>query len=89
MTVQAMTPDLARELRVPAGTTGLVVTNVDESGAAARAGIQSGDVIRSVDGQAVTSTSEFRDSIARRTGRPALVLVQRQNQTSYVALPRG
>ena len=89
MSLQALTPELARELRVPAGTTGLAVTDVDRSGAAARAGIQSGDVVRSVDGTAVTSTSEFRDSMARRTGRPALVLVQRQNQSSFVALPRG
>jgi serine protease Do len=89
MSLQALTPDLARELRVPGGTTGLAVTDVDGSGAAARAGIQSGDVIRQVDGKAVTSTSEFRDAIARRTGRPALVLVQRQNQSSFVTLPRG
>jgi len=89
MSLQALTPDLARELRVPAGTTGLAVTDVDGSGAAARAGIQSGDVIRQVDGKAVTSTSEFRDAIARRSGRPALVLVQRQNQSSFVTLPRG
>jgi serine protease Do len=89
MSFQALTPDLARELRVPGGTTGLAVTDVDGSGAAARAGIQSGDVIRQVDGKAVTSTSEFRDAIARRTGRPALVLVQRQNQSSFVTLPRG
>jgi serine protease Do len=89
MTLQAMTPDLARELRVPAGTTGLAVTDVDESGAAGRAGIQSGDVIRQVDGRAVASTSEFRDAMTRRTGRPALVLVQRQNQTSFIALPRN
>ncbi|HEY6359108.1 MAG TPA: Do family serine endopeptidase, partial [Vicinamibacterales bacterium] len=89
MTLQAMTPDLARELRVPAGTTGLAVTDVDPAGAAARAGIQSGDVIRSVDGQAIASTSQFRDSMARRTGRPALLLVQRQDQTSFVAIPRN
>jgi serine protease Do len=89
MTVQALTPELARELRVPAGTTGLAVTDVDPSGAAARAAIQSGDVIRQVDGRAVTSISDFRDAMARRTGRPALVLVQRQGQTSFVALPRG
>jgi serine protease Do len=89
LTVQAMTPDIARELRVPAGTSGLAVTDVDQAGAAARAGIQSGDVIRQVDGRAVTSISEFRDAMARRAGRPALALVQRQNQTLFVALPRG
>ncbi len=89
MTLQAMTPDLARELRVPTGTTGLAVTDVDPAGAAARALIQAGDVIRQVDGRAVTSTSEFRDAMSRGTGRPALVLVQRQNQSSFVALPRN
>jgi serine protease Do len=89
MSLQAMTPDLARELRVPAGTTGLVVTDVDQSGAAARAGIQSGDVIRSVDGRAVTSTTELRDAMARNTSKPALILIQRQNQTFFRALPRG
>jgi len=89
MTLQAMTPDLARELRVPAGTTGLVVTDVDPSGAAARALIQAGDVIRQMDGQAVTSTSAFREAMSSHTGRPALVLIQRQDQTHFVALPRN
>lgn len=89
MTLQAMTPDLARELRVPAGTTGLAVTDVDPSGAAARASIQAGDVIRQVDGQAVTSTSAFREVLSSHTGRPALVLIQRQDQTHFVALPRN
>jgi serine protease Do len=89
MTLQPMTPELASELRVPAGTTGLAVTNVDESGAAARAHIQPGDVIRQVDGQAVTSAAAFREAMSRHTGRPALVMIQRQNQTSFVALPRN
>jgi len=89
MTVEALTPELAHELRVPVGTTGLAVIDVDASGAAARAGIQSGDVIRQVDGRAVTSTSALREAISRSTGKPALVLVQRQNQTFFRALPRN
>jgi hypothetical protein len=42
-----------------------------------------------VDGHAVTSTSELRAALSRNTGRPALLLVQRQNQSSFVALPRN
>ena len=89
MTVQGLTPDLARTYRVPAGTTGLVVTDVDDSGAAARAGIHPGDVVRQVDGRAVASTSEFRDALSRRTDRPAMLSVQRQGQTFFVAVPRS
>jgi serine protease Do len=89
MTVQGLTPDLARQYRVPTGTTGLVVTDVEASGAAARAGVQSGDVVRQVDGRAVTSATEFRDVLSRRTDRPAMLSVQRQGRTFFVAVPRG
>jgi serine protease Do len=89
MTVEGLTPALAREVQVPAGTTGVVVTDVDQSGAAARAGIRPGDVIRQVDGHAVTSASALRDALAGRTDRPALVSVQRQDATFFVAIPRS
>jgi Do/DeqQ family serine protease len=89
MSVQGLTPDLARQYKVPAGTTGLVVSDVDSSGVAARAGIQPGDVIRQVDGRAVNSTSEFRDALTRRTDRPAMLSVLRQGRMFFVAVPRG
>jgi Do/DeqQ family serine protease len=89
MTTSAITPEIARELRLPAGTSGVAVTDVDDSGAAARAGIQPGDVIKQVDGRAVTSTSELRDALSRRTDRPSMLAVQRRNQTFFVAIPRG
>jgi Do/DeqQ family serine protease len=89
MSVQGLTPDLARQYRVPTGTTGLIVTDVDDSGAAARANIRPGDVIRQVDGRAVSTTTEFRDALSRRTDRPAMLSVQRQGQTFFVAIPRG
>jgi S1-C subfamily serine protease len=89
MTTSVITPEIARELRLPAGTSGVAVTDVDDSGAAARAGIQPGDVIKQVDGRAVTSTSELRDALSRRTDRPSMLAVQRRNQTFFVAIPRG
>jgi Do/DeqQ family serine protease len=88
LTVEAMTPEIARQLRVPAGTTGVAVTDIDDSSAAFRAGIHVGDVIRSVDGQVITSASAFRDALSRRSDRPALLVVQRQDQRSYIAVPR-
>ena len=49
MQVQNLTPDLAKQLGIHTGVTGVVVTDVDPSSAAAEAAIQRGDVIQEVD----------------------------------------
>ena len=45
ITVEPLTPDLAKQLGLGAGATGVVVADVDPAGAAAEAGIQPGDLI--------------------------------------------
>ena len=45
MTVQPLTPEVARELQLNGRQEGVVITNVDPDGAAAAAGLQEGDVI--------------------------------------------
>jgi Do/DeqQ family serine protease len=86
MTLEALTPDLARQLRLPSGSEGVAVTDIDPSGAAARAGIQSGDVIRQVDGQPVRSAPQLKDALNRGTDKPALLYVQRGANSFYLAL---
>jgi serine protease Do len=86
LTVEALTPSIAQQLGVPRGTTGVAVTNVDSESAAARAGIQNGDVIRRVNGRRVESASAFHEAIGQSGNRPALLYVQRGDQTFYVAL---
>jgi serine protease Do len=86
MTVQPLTKDLADQLGVKA-TLGLVVTDVDPAGAAAEAGIQSGDVIEQVNGQAVTDAAGLRSQLAaRHDGRPSLLLVNRHGQHAFLTL---
>ena len=50
--VQALTPEIARQLQLPAATKGVVVAQVDPRSAAAEAGLQEGDVIQQVNRQA-------------------------------------
>ena len=45
ISVEALTPELSQRLRLPAGTQGVVVTEVDPSGPAAIAGLQERDVM--------------------------------------------
>jgi S1-C subfamily serine protease len=83
-----MTPELASRLEVPPSTDGLVVDQVDPNGVAAAAGIQPGDIIRQIDGKPVKSPSDLRAGYHAKSDRPALVLVQRHDQTYYAAVER-
>jgi len=58
----SVTPDIAHSLGLPSAVGGLV-SQVVEGSAAAKAGIRTGDVITSVNGQRVKSNSELRNSI--------------------------
>jgi serine protease Do len=89
VTVAPLTPELAQQLGVRRGTTGVVVDSVDPGGPAAQAGIQSGDLIQEVNRQAVRSPSELRDALAKSGNRPPLLLVNRGGQAVFVSVPLG
>jgi S1-C subfamily serine protease len=68
---------------------GLLVTRVDPSGAAANAGIRQGDLIQEVNRQPVRTLAEFNAALARSEAKPALVLVKRRDQVTYLTLKAG
>lgn len=53
---------------------------------AAQVGLQSGDIILSVDGQPVTGTDELISVINTRLGQPVQLEIQRNGQTSTVSI---
>ncbi|MEP7156803.1 MAG: Do family serine endopeptidase [Betaproteobacteria bacterium] len=71
--------DDRKELKVEFG----VLVN-DAEGAAARAGIQSGDVILSFNNTDVKSTAQLNDLAAKSTAKNVALLVKREDQTRYV-----
>ena len=85
VSVEDVTARNARELRVPAGTTGVVVTDIDPGSTAARSGLQRGDVIQEVNRRPVRNTTEFERAI-RSSKDETLLLVNRQGNTLYVAV---
>lgn len=87
LAVTPVTPRVAEEMDLPARTSGLLVTDVDPDGTAASVGIQSGDLIKSVNGRPVQTVAALRTALAAHTGKPALVLVERQGEPVFVALP--
>ncbi len=62
MTVKPLTKDLARSYGVDM-TNGLVITDVQSDGIAARKGLQAGDVITGVNQQSVTTLQDYRNAL--------------------------
>jgi serine protease Do len=82
LTLQPVTPQIARALNLPAGTNGVVITAIDPSSDAADKGLQRGDVIVAVQSQRVTTPAQVAAAVeaARRAGRTSvLLLVKRGN----------
>ena len=84
--VEPLTPQLANRLEVPRDTDGVVITDVDPDGRAADAGLREGDVIRQVDGKAVHSAAELRSALGGKSDRPALMLVQRGDNSFFATI---
>jgi Do/DeqQ family serine protease len=87
MTLEPLTPSLASQMNLPRGAAGVAVTAVDPSSGAARAGLQAGDVITQLNGQAVDSPAKAREILSGQHERPAMAAILRGTQRFYVALP--
>ena len=85
VSVQALTPDIARELKLDSNVKGVVVTDVDESSAAAAAGLQRGDVILEVNRQPVQSVDEFQHAVSKNA-TSTLLRVNRNGGTIFIAI---
>ncbi|HEV2386225.1 MAG TPA: DegQ family serine endoprotease [Candidatus Acidoferrales bacterium] len=87
--VQALTPELAQQLSLPANTRGVVIAAVDPSSPAAGT-LQRGDVIQQVNRKPVSNPVEFDQAVQQAGSSPILLLVNRGGQTIYVVIsPSG
>jgi len=88
LSVQALTSDLRRQLQIPEGTTGVIITDVDADSRAAAAGLEQGDVIVQVNHKAVNTVADFNAAIKAGTSREStLLLVKRGPGTLFVVVP--
>jgi len=79
MRVYRLTPEIARKLKMKE-TEGVVVTELDPDGKAARAGLQIGDVIKEIDNKPVMTKRDLTAAIkAAETGAELRMLIMRMN----------
>jgi len=86
ITVAPLTADRATQLGLRRGAQGVVVTDVDPTSPAARAGIQPDDVITEVNRQPVKSATDFRAALKNSGSRPVLLLINRDGRTVFLAV---
>jgi len=78
LSLTPLTPNLARRYGLST-TEGLLITNVKEYSAAARAGLQPGDIILEVNRNKVTSVREFQNILKKtESGEEIIMLVRRE-----------
>jgi serine protease Do len=86
ITLNNITPDVARRLELPAGSRGAVVTEVDPDGPAARS-LRAGDVILQVNRQPVATASEASQVLrAVPAGRTVAMRILRAGEEQFVTI---
>ena len=88
MQLQTLTPDLKRKLDVPPEVNqGVVITDIDPSSSAARAGLQPGDVVLEINRQRVGTPTDVQRLWQNGKGN-ILLLVLRKGSTNFVVVKR-
>lgn len=86
LSLRPATPELLKQLQLPADTKGLIVTEVDPDGAAAEEGVSQGDVILEINRKSVGTIEDVQSALEKSGDRPVLLLVNRKGQTVYLTV---
>lgn len=85
--VETLTGETARQLGYDRDERGVVVTQVDPSGLAARTGIRRGDIVVAIDDSAIDSVADFRDAVRKHDLKDGIRMqIMRDGARRYVYL---
>jgi serine protease Do len=89
MEVGPISPEDARELELPRGRGGAIVTDVDRNSPAAYAGVLPNDVILEVNRQPVSNVSQVTRELQRAVpGQPVFLLLWRDGNENFVTMTK-
>jgi serine protease Do len=86
LTVDELAPQLARQLGLPARTSGVVITDVEAGTPAERAGLSRGDIIQEINRRQVTSLRDFEQLTRGLGNQPVLLLINRGGNTIFAVV---
>jgi serine protease Do len=88
LTLQDLTPAMARRLQIPANQAGALISDVDPDSGSASVGVRPGDVILSVNRKLVSSAEEAGRELQKvRSGGLAQLLLWRSNPPGQLFVP--
>jgi serine protease Do len=89
LTLQNVTPQIARRLQLPSGQSGAVITEVDPDSPSATAGIRPGDIILSVNRTPIANAADAGRELNKiASGRLAQLLVWRNGGEVFVTVKK-
>jgi serine protease Do len=89
MTLDPITPDVARRVDLPSNAGGALVTDVDRNSPAANGGVLPGDIILEVNRQKVANVSQITRELQKvQLGQPAFMLVWRDGNNVFVTMTK-
>jgi serine protease Do len=90
MTLDPITPEIARRLDLPASSAGgAIVVDVDRNSPAARGGVIPGDVILEVNRQKVANVSQINRELQKiQNGQVAFLLIWRDGNNQFVTMTK-
>jgi serine protease Do len=86
VSVQDITPEMAKQLNIPARIKGVIITDVDENSPAAGI-LTQGDVVQQVNRKNMSGIKDYQDIASKiRKDEAVLLLIYRQGSSIYVTL---
>lgn len=89
LTLRPFLAESAARYGLEATDQGLLVTRVDPASNAYNAGIRQGDLIQEVNRKPVKTLADFTAAMQQSGSRPALLLIKRRSNVTYLALRPG
>jgi serine protease Do len=87
VSVENVTPEVAKDLNLSPATKGVVVDEVSPASRAADAGLRPGDVIQEANHRPVKSVSDLRSAVnSKSKDDPVLLLVNREGSTVFLTV---
>ena len=89
MTLEQITPEIARRLDLPTSAGGAIVSDVERNSPAANGGVIPGDVILEVNRQKVANVSQITRELQKaQLGQPVFMLVWRNGDNIFVTMTK-
>lgn len=86
LSLEPLTPAIAKQLDLDPGTEGMIVTEVSPDGPAAEAGISRGDLIAEINRKPVKSIADVKSALETAGSKPVLLLVTSRGRTIYMTI---